>query len=279
MTKFLRAAGLPLLALSALVACNSQTPNIVSEAQAETKPVVEVAQAAKPITADVNAGGADLEAIKVRVQQALQGRKMQILGIADTAIPGIYQLALPGMRYIYSDANGEYLILGDLYKNTGTKIENISDLERASIRAELMKQIKPEDTIEFAPPGKSRATVTVFTDVDCYYCQKLHGDMAGYHAEGITVRYAAYPRAGIGSPSYKKVVSAWCSDDPKAAITALKNKQAIPENLCESNPVAAQFNLGREVGVNGTPAIVLADGTILPGYLPPARLKAAMGLN
>jgi len=122
-----------------------------------------------------------------------------------------------------------------------------------------------------------KAHITVFTDVDCVYCRMLHKEVSQLNDFGVTVRYLAYPRSGIGSESYQKMVSVWCSDDPKEWLSEAKLGKKIPENKCV-NPVADQFSLGNEVGVRGTPSIVLGDGTFVPGYLPAVELVKRLGL-
>ena len=113
----------------------------------------------------------------------------------------------------------------------------------------------------FPAVGETKGVVSVFTDVDCGYCRKLHQEVPKLNQMGIEVRYLAYPRAGVGSRSYQKIVSAWCAADPNKAMTQLKSGMEIPDVSCE-NPVAAQFDLGQQVGVTGTPAIVLEDGRL-----------------
>jgi thiol:disulfide interchange protein DsbC len=140
-----------------------------------------------------------------------------------------------------------------------------------------MAAVDVKDTVVFPTGGERKAVISVFTDVDCGYCQKLHREVPRLNELGVEVRYLAYPRAGIGSRSYQKIVSAWCAEDPNSAITALKSGQEIPDSDC-TNPVAAQYELGQEVGVSGTPAIVLEDGRLLPGYLPADQLAQAIGI-
>jgi thiol:disulfide interchange protein DsbC len=128
------------------------------------------------------------------------------------------------------------------------------------------------------PAKNEKHKVTVFTDIDCPYCVKLHRDMKDYNSEGITMRYMAYPRAGIGSNSYKKIVNVWCSDDKAKAMTDAKEGNKIANKSCD-NPVAQQYQLGQALGVQGTPAIFLEDGTSLPGYVPPKRLAEVLKNN
>ena len=165
----------------------------------------------------------------------------------------------------------------DMYELAESGLVNLAESKRVVKRKALMDAVAREDMVIFAPAGETRAVVNVFTDVDCSYCQKLHLEVPALNQMGIEVRYLAYPRAGVGSPSYAKIVSAWCADDPNTAITKLKARQEIPPATC-TNPVAQHFDLGREVGVTGTPAIVTEDGRLVPGYMPAAELAKAVGI-
>ena len=197
--------------------------------------------------------------------------------VSKTPLPGIYALELTGGTVFYGTEDGRYLFAGDLYELGDKDLVNLADISRAAKRRELMASVSETDMIIFPANAKSKAVISVFTDVDCGYCRKLHQEVPALNELGIEVRYLAYPRAGIGSPSYAKIVSAWCADDPNSAITKLKAGERIPDATCD-NPVAAQFDLGREVGVTGTPAIVLEDGRLLPGYMPAPNLASAIGI-
>jgi thiol:disulfide interchange protein DsbC len=133
--------------------------------------------------------------------------------------------------------------------------------------------------IIFAAAGETRGTVTVFTDVDCFYCQKLHREVPALNEAGIEVRYLAYPREGLGGASYRKIATAWCADNPQQVLTQLKNRQAVADNVCPGNPVADQYKLGQQVGVNGTPALVLENGELVPGYMAADALAKRMGVQ
>ena len=113
--------------------------------------------------------------------------------------------------------------------------------------------------------------MTVFTDVDCGFCRKFHNEIDQYNNLGISIKYLAFPRAGIDSESYTKMVSAWCSDQADLSITLLKDNKSIPSNSCE-NSVAEQFELGRTLGITGTPALITQSGKLLPGYVPAQEL-------
>jgi thiol:disulfide interchange protein DsbC len=186
-------------------------------------------------------------------------------------------LQLGGGSVFYGTEDGRYLFAGDLYEVGDTELVNLAEVGRVEKRKTLMASVDPADMLIFPASVPRKAVITVFTDVDCGYCRKLHQEVPELNSLGIEVRYLAYPRAGIGSRAYEKIVSAWCSEDPNAAITKLKAGESIPDATC-TNPVAAQYNLGREIGVSGTPAIVLEDGQLLPGYVPAADLARRLGI-
>ncbi|MAT83964.1 MAG: protein-disulfide isomerase [Gammaproteobacteria bacterium] len=200
-----------------------------------------------------------------------------IENVTASPIPGIYALELAGGTVFYGTEDGRYLFAGDLYQLGDDELVNLAEAGRAELRHELLAGVPRSEMIVFSPAGDTRAAINVFTDVDCGFCQKLHQEVPKLNEMGIEVRYLAYPRAGVGSESYRKIVSAWCAKDPNSALTKLKARQSIPDASCP-NPVAEQLDLGRQMGVSGTPAIVLQDGTMLPGYMPAERLAEIVGL-
>ena len=222
---------------------------------------------------------AELEGVRKRVDALLPELRsgLAIERIKETPVAGLYEVLLNGNRTLYMSADGNYFLVGDMYEVSSEGIVNLPELARQETRKELMAKVDATSMISFKPASGLLATVSVFTDVDCTYCRKLHREMREYHKKGIEVRYLAYPRAGIGSESYKKTVSAWCSSDPQRAITTLKRGDNIPSRTCP-NPVAAQYELGDRVGVTGTPSIVLSDGRMLPGYLSAEKLAEELGI-
>ena len=181
------------------------------------------------------------------------------------------------LLYVYND--GEFFFDGDLYQVGKGRFINLKEQALTAVRKDLLAEIPLEEMIVFTPAAPVQGVINVFTDVDCGYCRKLHKEVPELNAMGIEVRYLAFPRAGIGSASYQKVASAWCADKPRQALTALKNGKEIEQNVCADNPVAKQYNLGQQMGVNGTPAIVLADGSLIPGYRPAADLARVLGID
>ena len=229
------------------------------------------------VTAQAPAPGAPpAGAVLVERLQALRP-DIPIERISASPVPGIVALELEGGTVFYGTEDGRYLFAGDLYEVGDEDLVNLAEQGRIGKRAKLMANVADNDALIFAPNGETKAIINVFTDVDCGYCRKLHQEVPELNELGIEVRYLAYPRAGVGSEAYEKYVSAWCADNPNDAITRLKAGETIPSKTC-ANPVAAQYELGRQVGVGGTPAIVLEDGRMLPGYVPAAELARTLGI-
>jgi thiol:disulfide interchange protein DsbC len=191
--------------------------------------------------------------------------------LTESPIAGIYQV-LYGTEVVYVSADGKYFIAGDMI-DMGTR-KNISKIAQRSIRNDIIKT-KLKDPIVFKAKDEKHV-IKVFTDIDCPYCAKLHRDIPALNEKGITVEYLMFPRAGIGSKSYDKAVSVWCAGDSEAqqtAMTIAKERKPLEEKKCDNNPIKAQYELGQEVGVTGTPALVTSSGRLIPGYIPADRLS------
>ena len=222
-----------------------------------------------------------VDKIKAKITAAWQAAKpgIEINSIEKTEMQGIYKVSVGPSDNIYSNADGTNFIVGDLFRVQPNKITNVSEESRNGDRAKAVASVKDKDMVIFPAKGEKKARMYVFTDVDCYYCQKLHHNMEKMNAMGIEVAYLGYPRAGIGSGSYNKIASAWCASDKEDALTRLKNRQEIPENVCEGNPIDSQYSLGREIGLSGTPALILEDGELIAGFLEPEALAGRLGLK
>lgn len=215
--------------------------------------------------------------IEAKLKQARPD--LPVASVQPSVAPGLYEVQLKGGPMLYATGDGDFFVLGDLFAVNIDGIVNLAEQQRDIARKELIAAVPREQMIIFSPEGETKAAVTVFTDVDCFYCQKLHNEVAALNKKGIEVRYLAYPRAGVGSESYRKIASAWCADNPQKAITALKARKEIDENVCPGNPVAEQFMLGQQAGVQGTPAMVLESGEMVPGYMPADDLAKRIGIN
>ncbi len=187
--------------------------------------------------------------------------------IAPVPIAGLYEVVV-GPRVVYMSADGHYMLQGELIDVQSRK-SLTEPRRREAIRA-LLDTVSEDDMIIFKPE-KVKHVVTVFTDIDCGYCRKLHSQIDQYLAEGIEIRYMMFPRAGVGSDSYKKAVAVFCSEDRNAALTDAKNGKALDMKTCD-NPVDKHMELVRQLGARGTPFIVLEDGRTQPGYVSPKQL-------
>ena len=192
--------------------------------------------------------------------------------IRPSPVSGISEVVI-GPRLFYVTDDGKYMLQGSLI-DLETRID-ISEERRKGIRLDAINAVGEANMIIF-PAKEPRHTVTVFTDIDCGYCRKLHNEIDQYNANGITVRYLMFPRSGVDSPSYNKAVSVWCSKDHQDALTRSKAGEELQSGTNCANPVQQHYELGQLIGVRGTPALVLDDGEMLPGYVPAVKLAKAL---
>lgn len=196
--------------------------------------------------------------------------------VKESTIPNLYEVAVGGGTAVYyMSEDARYVIQGDMI-DLETR-ENVTEMRRSGARLSLMSELDPESTVVFAPEGKPvEHSITVFTDIDCGYCRKLHQEIAQLNDLGIKVSYALYPRSGPNSPSWTKAVEVFCADDRNAALTNAKAGIDVQAESCETDAVDKGWNVGRNAGVTGTPAIVTESGYLIGGYLPAPQLKARL---
>jgi thiol:disulfide interchange protein DsbC len=225
--------------------------------------------------------GAQAESPEATIQAKLKQARpdLAVTEVRPSVASGLYEVQLETGTTLYATADGDFFVLGDLFSVGIGGIVNLAEQQRDIDRKKAIAAVSKEDMIIFAAAGETRGTLTVFTDVDCFYCQKMHKEVPALNEAGVEVRYLAYPREGIGGNSYRKIASAWCADDRQVALTALKNRQSIADNVCPGNPVADQYMLGQQVGVRGTPALVLESGEMVPGYVAADELVVRMGIK
>jgi thiol:disulfide interchange protein DsbC len=214
------------------------------------------------------------EATAIRKLLTSNQPNMVITSVVPSPVAGLYEVVLQDGQAIYVSADAQFLIPGDMYQALPEGLTNLGEKRRNVLRKARIEALDEKDMIVFEPAGGRKATITVFTDVDCPYCRKLHGEISALNAHGIAVRYLAFPRTGLidrdtgtKTETYVRMVATWCAEDRKAMLTSAKRGADVPAADCDT-PVEEQYELGREVGVTGTPALVLEDGTILPGYIP-----------
>jgi thiol:disulfide interchange protein DsbC len=209
------------------------------------------------------------EAAAVRAAVEKLDSKVKVEGPSSSAANGLYRVKLDGASG-YVTADGRYFILGDMYDVKDRR--NLTEDVRRQERLQALRSVDAGSAIVFAP-AKPQHTITVFTDVDCGYCRKLHSEIAQYNERGIAVRYLAFPRSGPDTESWKTMEAVWCSKDRRDALTRAKRGEKIEAPAsCETKAVARDYALGEQLGVEGTPMIVLEDGAVIGGYMPPAAL-------
>lgn len=239
--------------------------------EAAKEPVKEVAKdSSKEVAKEVPKDA------KSALKELIGEEAFNDIQIQPSPLKGLQEVVLEG-NVFYMSEDGRYLIRGADILDLKEKGKNITEERRNGIRLAAMKELKEDEMIIFKPK-ETKYIINVFTDVDCFYCAKLHKEVAKYNEQGIEVRYLAFPRGGISSPTYKTMVSVWCADDKQQAITDAKSGKQVPQKEC-ANPVAKQFELGRKLGVSGTPALLMSNGELLPGYVPAEKLVQFLAEN
>lgn len=202
---------------------------------------------------------------------------LEVRSVRESAVPGLYEVETNNRDMIYATETGEYILAGEMLRLTGSGVENLTENSRAARRVETMADFGANGVISYPADGDEKAVISVFTDIDCPYCRKFHDDVPRMNELGITVHYYGFPRSGPATPSFTKYESVWCADNQLAAMDDAKAGKSVPAASCD-NPVEDQFRLGSQVGVTGTPAIVLEDGNMVRGYVPADQLARGLGL-
>lgn len=215
-------------------------------------------------------GSAELQHVRETVSGMFTG--VDESDIFPSDVDGWYTIR-KGAIIAYISSDGRYLLQGDLI-DLADQV-NLSEKDRNNARVKMMTDIPDEQVIMFTP-DTVRHTVSVFTDVDCTFCRRLHSQIDEYMEEGIEIRYFLYPRNGPTSPSWAKAEQVWCANDRNEALTLAKLDKNFDSRDCDSSIVSAHYAVGQDVGLRGTPAIVLEDGTLFSGYLPPKQLSEAI---
>jgi len=219
-------------------------------------------QSVANITTDEN----ELASIQTQLSKMVENSTEAV--ITPTPVAGLYQIQI-GMTVVYMSQDGRYLLNGGLVDLTTRT--NLAEQAKSTARKNILAEIPSSSMIIYPAKGQERHYVTVFADIDCPYCTKLHKEIPELNQAGITVRYLAFPRAGLGSPSYDKAVSAWCAKEPAKAMDEAMLGKALPKMTCD-NPIKEHMMLARRFEVNGTPNIILDNGELLPGYVPAKEL-------
>jgi len=212
---------------------------------------------------------ADEDAIRQALTKSMPSVK--IGSVKPSEINGLYEVTMGG-NIFYVSGDGKYLVQGHLV-DVAARVD-LTEEKLSGVRKQAIEKLGLDKMIVFKPK-ESKYTVSIFTDIDCGYCRKLHSEIDQYMAQGITIQYMFFPRAGKGSDSYNKAVSVWCAADRKAALTEAKKGDTPPAKTC-TNPVDEHMQLAEEFEVKGTPMMVTEKGNIFPGYLPAKQLAEAL---
>lgn len=209
---------------------------------------------------------AELESVRAKIDAMFDEIKPE--NVNHSPVDGWYTVQ-KGSVVAYVSGDGRYLLQGDLI-DLDMQV-NLSEQSRSDARRDTMASISNDETIVFTPE-EVKHSVTVFTDVDCTYCRKLHSQIDDYLAQGIEIRYMLYPRNGPASRAWSTSEDVWCASDRNGALTAAKLDRNFDTNKCDASAITKHYMLGQNVGLSGTPAIVFDDGTMISGYLPPKSL-------
>ncbi|MDP9565717.1 UNVERIFIED_ORG: thiol:disulfide interchange protein DsbC [Kosakonia oryzae] len=200
------------------------------------------------------------------IKQSLAKLGVQSSEILPAPVAGM-KAVLTNSGVLYVTEDGKHIIQGPMYDVSGAQPANVT----TQMLLPHLNALEKEMIVYKAP--KEKHVITVFTDITCGYCQKLHSEMADYNALGITVRYLAFPRQGVPSEVENQMKAIWCAKDRNKAFDDAMDGKGIKPASCDID-IANHYALGVQFGVNGTPAIVLNDGYLVPGYQAPAEMKA-----
>ncbi|MBV0932407.1 DsbC family protein [Marinobacterium weihaiense] len=231
------------------------------------------------LTGSVWAADGAEETIRQQLKQV--DARLQVQSVEPAPVAGLYEVMLSSGETLYSDMKGEYLLAGQLFRvDADQGLVNLTEQKRNVARQAAIAALDPADMVVYPPSGEVKATIHVFTDVDCPYCRKLHEEVPALNKMGVQVNYLAFPRGGPSSPAHAKMQTIWCgdADERRERMDSIKEGARLDNETCDS-PVLDQFMLGQKLGVTGTPALILDDGTLLPGYMPAARLQQIMKLD
>ncbi len=208
--------------------------------------------------------------VRARIVAKLPGA--QASDVAVSPIPGLYEVTMGGLiAYVSSD--GKYLLSGNVY-DLDTQV-NLTASRRNSARAKALAAASESNMIVFGP-ANAKMTITVFTDIDCGFCRKFHGQIAEVNKAGVRVRYMFFPRTGPATESWTKAEQVWCAADRRDALTRAKKGDTVKGKNCGDAAIQSQYELGSDLGVEGTPAIFTQQGDYIGGYLAPAELVQAI---
>jgi thiol:disulfide interchange protein DsbC len=259
----------PLIASFVLVAGFATAA--LAQQPAPAKPAAgKPASPSKAAPAKAAPAGAIPADVRARVVAKLPGASPD--DVSRSPIPGVYEITMGGL-IAYVSEDGKYLLSGNVY-DLDTQV-NLTAARRSAARAKALASASESQMIVFGP-ANAKMTVTVFTDIDCGYCRKFHQQIADVNKAGVRVRYMMYPRTGPGTESWQKAEQVWCAADRRDALTRSKRGEAVKSKACGDGAIQSQYQLGSDLGVEGTPAVFTQNGDYIGGFLSPEELVQAI---
>jgi thiol:disulfide interchange protein DsbC len=247
-------------------------PYAVASAASVDKPAP--AAASKPAPAPKAAPTTNPSAVPADVRARIAAKLPGVnpADVAASPIPGLYEV-IAGAQILYATPDGKYVLAGNIFDVD--RQENLTAARWRDVRMKALAAISESNMIVFGPPN-AKMTVTVFTDIDCGYCRKFHSHIAEMNKAGVRVRYLMYPRTGPDTESWAKAEQVWCSADRRDALSRAKKGEPLKAKACGDAAIKSQYELGSDMGVEGTPAVFTQNGDQIGGYLTPAELVQAI---
>ncbi|ADL56660.1 DsbC family protein [Gallionella capsiferriformans] len=199
---------------------------------------------------------------EAEIRQSLQGKVGKLEHIAKTPYAGLYEIMI-GDKVLYTDELGLYLIDGSVID-----VKNRTDLTEQRRRQLFNFDKLPLELAVKRVKGNGKRKLAYFTDPQCGYCKKLEKELS--KVSDVTLYMFLYP---IFPGSEEIVRNVRCAKDPAKTWDDLMLKGIAAASIACKTPTDKVMAFGREKQVNGTPNLIFADGTQVPGYLPAEELE------
>jgi thiol:disulfide interchange protein DsbC len=209
--------------------------------------------------------------VKKKIEATL-GEGAKVDSVRKAGALGLYEVVLGG-EIIYTDEKASHIILGHIVDPktrkdiTQERLDKLSAIKFSDLPLDLaIKQVKGNG-------GNGKRTIATFEDPNCTYCKKLAKELQG--VTDITIYTFVYPILSQDSVDKSKAI--WCAPDrAKAWTDYLVSGTAPAAGKCDTAALDKVASLAQKLRIHGTPAIFLADGTRVPGFMPAAQLDQAM---
>lgn len=223
------------------------------------------------LTVTANMVFASEQTVKAQFQKMVPD--VVVKEVSKSPINDFYQIQVDSGKVFYMSEDGKYLLQGYLFDLTGKEPKNLTLQTEEKFVASLINNMSKSKMVVFkAKDNQPKTHITIFTDTTCPYCHRLHQEVPMLNANGIEVRYLAFPREGFASRGFDELQKVWCADNKQEAMNQLMQEIPVKSTKKCDSPVVEQYVLGQKIGIRGTPAIILENGQIIPGYQPASQL-------